>query len=301
MAIVVVGSLAYDSVTTPTGKRDRMLGGSVTHFSNAASFLSRPYIVGVVGEDFCEESWAFLKQKTRSRQGVLVRPGKTFFWAGSYSGDLNEAKTKTTELGVFADFQPYIPSKYPQKGILFLANIDPVIQKKVADERKNMRWRFLDTMDFWITSKPSELSEVLALVNGLVVNEGEAMLLSGKKHPIEAVEALYRPHFKLLIMKRGSHGVIIQGRDFRVVLPAYPTSHVVDPTGAGDSFAGAFLSYLDAHHVWRLTPSVVKKAASYATVVASFCVEGFGVEGIAIRSWKEIKARWCEYQRMVFL
>ncbi|MCX7882301.1 MAG: PfkB family carbohydrate kinase [Brevinematales bacterium] len=301
MAIVVVGSLAYDSVETPRGKRERMLGGSVTHFSNAASFLSRPYIVGVVGQDFSEASWSFLKQKTRSYQGVLVRPGKTFFWEGVYSGDMNEAMTKTTELGVFAEFEPYIPQKYPRRGILFLANIDPKIQKKVALQMPQMRWKFLDTMNFWITTKPKELDEVLQLVNGLIVNEGEAKLLSGKNHPIEALEAIYRPHFEILIMKRGSNGVIIQGRDFRVILPAYPTTHVVDPTGAGDSFAGAFCSYLDAHHVSRLSPSVVKKAASYASVVASFCVEDFGVEGIAPHPWKDIQRRWSEYRRMVFL
>lgn len=301
MAIVVVGSLAYDSVETPAGKRERMLGGSVTHFSNAASYLSRPYIVGVVGQDFSEKSWEFLKQKTKSHQGVLVRPGKTFFWAGAYSGDMNEAKTKTTELGVFADFQPYIPAKYPKRGLLFLANIDPVIQKEVAQQMPGMRWRFLDTMNFWITSKPKELDEVLQLVNGLIVNEGEAMLLSGKKHPLEALDALYRPHFEILIMKRGSNGVIIQGKNFRVILPAYPTSQVVDPTGAGDSFAGAFCSYLDAHHVRHLTPRVVKKAASYATVVASFCVEDFGVDGIAKHGWKDIQKRWSTYRQMVFL
>lgn len=301
MAIVVVGSLAYDTVETPTGKRERMLGGSVTHFSNAASFLSKPYIVGVVGQDFSEESWNFLKMRTRSQKGVLIRPGKTFFWAGSYNGDLNEAKTHTTELGVFADFEPYIPPSYPKRGILFLANIDPVIQKRVVEQMKGFRWRFLDTMNYWITSKASELSEVLDLVNGLVVNEGEAMLLTGKNHPLEAMNALYRPHFELLIMKRGSHGVVIRGRNFRVILPAYPTTAVVDPTGAGDSFAGAFCSYLDVRHVHRLTPSLVKKAASYATVVASMCVEGFGVEGIAQRSWRDVKRRWKAYRDMVFL
>ncbi len=301
MAIVVVGSLAYDTVETPAGKRERILGGSVTHFSNAASFLSRPYIVGVVGQDFREESWNFLRQKTRSQKGVLIRPGKTFFWAGSYEGDLNEARTKTTELGVFADFQPYIPPKYPQHGFLFLANIDPVIQKQVVTQFPKMRWRFLDTMNFWITHKPQEVDDVLNHVNGLIINEGEAMLLSGKKNPLEAMEAVYRPHFELLIMKRGSQGVIIRGRNFRVVLPAYPTTHVVDPTGAGDSFAGAFCSYLDSHHILRLTPSVVKKAASYATVVASFCVEDFGVDGIAKHTWKEIHQRWSEYRQMVFL
>jgi len=301
VAIVVVGSLAYDSIQTPAGKRERLLGGSVTHFSNAASYLSKPYIVGVVGQDFSESSWSFLKQKTRSQQGVLIRPGKTFFWAGEYSGDMNEAQTRTTELGVFADFQPYIPPRYPKKGLLFLANIDPVIQKEVALQMQGMRWRFLDTMNFWITQKAGELDEVLQLVNGLIVNEGEAMLLSGKSHPLEAMEAIYRPHFELLMMKRGSNGVIIRGKNFRVVLPAYPTSHVVDPTGAGDSFAGAFCSYLDAHHARRLTPRLIKQAASYATVVASFCVEDFGVDGIAKHGWKDIIQRWRDYRRMVFL
>ncbi|URA10915.1 PfkB family carbohydrate kinase [Thermospira aquatica] len=301
MAIVVVGSLAYDSIETPAGKKERILGGSVTHFSNAASFLSKPYIVGVVGQDFREESWDFLRQKTRSHQGVLIRPGKTFFWSGSYEKDLNEAKTKTTELGVFADFQPYIPPKYPKHGFLFLANIDPLIQKQVVVEFPKMRWRFLDTMNFWITHKARELDDVLNYVNGLFLNEGEAMLLSGKENPLEAMETIYRPHFELLIMKRGSLGVIIRGKNFRVVLPAYPTTHVVDPTGAGDSFAGAFCSYLDSHHIQKLTPSVVKKAASYAAAVASFCVEDFGVEGIAKHTWKEIRQRWLEYRQMVFL
>lgn len=301
MAIVVIGSLAYDSVETPAGKRERMLGGSVVHFSNAASYLSRPYAIGVVGEDFQHESWNFLKQKTKSCEGVLTRPGKTFFWVGSYTKDMNEATTKVTELGVFADFHPYIPSKYPKKGLLFLANIDPVIQKEITLAFPYMRWKFLDTMNFWISHKPKELQEVLQLVNGLIINESEALLLSGKKHPLEAMEALYKPHFELFIMKRGSNGVIIRGKNFRVILPAYPTTTVIDPTGAGDSFAGAFCSYLDSHHAKQLTPRLVKKAASYAAVVASFCVEDFGVEGIAKQSWKNIQKRWFEYRQMVFL
>jgi sugar/nucleoside kinase (ribokinase family) len=299
MAIVAVGSLAYDSIRTPSGSKERILGGSLTHFSNAAAFLSKPRLVGVVGEDFGEPEWEFIRRKSSAIDGVSILPGeKSFFWKGYYTKDFDSAITEVTELNAFAKFKPVVPEVY-QKGdyVLFLANIDPSIQLDVALQCKTSKLKVLDTMNYWIKSTPDALKEAMKNVDGVIINEGEAEMLSGgEKNMIKAAEALFLPNFKILILKRGSHGVMIFGRDFLVTLPAYPVKDVIDPTGAGDSFAGAFVSYIDSNNLYDFDRDGIKRAAAYATVVASYSVQGFGVDGIDVISPMDIDHRLKEFQ-----
>ena len=299
MAIVAVGSLAFDSIRTPFGERDRIIGGSLTHFSNAAAFLSKPKLVGVVGEDFGAGEWDFLKKKSSAVDGVKVLSGeKSFFWKGHYTQDFDNAVTEITELNAFAKFSPVVPENYRAGDyVLFLANIDPTMQLEVARQCKTSKLTILDTMNYWIKSTPKSLQDAMKGVDGVIINEGEAELLSGgEKNMIRAAEKLFLPNFKILILKKGSHGVMIFGRDFLVTLPAFPIREVVDPTGAGDSFAGAFVSYIDSNGLYDLDRDGIKRAAAYATVVDSFSVQGFGVEGIDKISPKDIDQRMKEFQ-----
>ncbi|OHD53669.1 MAG: hypothetical protein A2Y33_07040 [Spirochaetes bacterium GWF1_51_8] len=299
MSIVAVGSLAYDSIKTPFGERDRILGGSLTHFSNAAAFLSKPKLVGVVGEDFGPGEWDFLKRKSSAVDAVKVLNGeKSFFWKGYYTKDFDTAVTEVTELNAFAKFTPAVPDNYRAGDyILFLANIDPSMQLEVAKQCRNSKLIVLDTMNYWIKNTPASLDEAMKHVDGVIINEGEAELLSGgEKNMIRAAEKLFLPNFKILILKKGSHGVMIFGRDFLVTLPAFPVREVVDPTGAGDSFAGAFVSYIDSNGLYDFDRDGIKRAAAYATVVASFSVQGFGVEGIDNISPRDVDQRMKEFQ-----
>ncbi len=300
MAIIAVGSLAFDSIRTPEGERARVLGGSLTHFANAASFLSRPKLVGVVGNDFTQKEWDFLKSRSSSTEGVdVLREEKSFFWEGYYTEDYDTAHTVKTELNAFAKFSPKIPGSYHRKGdILFLANIDPVIQREVALQAENCRLKVLDTMNYWITNARGALDAAIDAVDGLIINEGEAALLTGEKNILKAVEKLFRPNLKLVILKKGSNGVMVFGRDFLVSLPAFPLKKVVDPTGAGDSFAGAFISWLDAKKVKIFNRDNMKRCAAYATVVASCAVEDFGVDGIRRVTKRDLDDRLKEYRRI---
>jgi sugar/nucleoside kinase (ribokinase family) len=300
MSIIAVGSLAFDSIKTPVGKKDRVLGGSLTHFSNAAYFLSRPKLIGVVGNDFTEKEWEFIRSKSEALDGVeVLLEEKSFFWEGYYSEDFDTAHTVKTELNAFAKFAPRLPENYKAKGdILFLANIDPVIQKQVALQCGHCHLKVLDTMNFWIQNAPDALAEAFDAVDAIVINEGEAFLLTGEKSILKAVEKLLKPHFQFIILKRGSNGVMVFGKDFIVSLPAYPVRKVIDPTGAGDSFAGAFMSYLDAKKVKKINREVVKKAAAYGTVVASFAIEDFGVDGINKAAKADIESRFREFEKI---
>lgn len=297
MSIIAVGSLAFDSIKTSEGEKVRILGGSLTHFSNAASFLSRPKLVGVVGNDFTEKEWEFIRSKSSSTEGVeVLKDEKSFFWQGYYSDDFNTAHTVKTELNAFAKFSPKIPASYHRKNdILFLANIDPVIQREVALQAKDCRLKVLDTMNYWITSHRENLEKAFDAVDGIIINEGEADLLTGEKNLLKAVDKLFRPNFKLIILKKGSNGVMVFGRDFMVTLPAFPLKKVVDPTGAGDSFAGAFMSYIDAKNIKSFNRENMKRCAAYATVIASFSVEDFGLDGIHKIDKRDVARRMSEY------
>jgi sugar/nucleoside kinase (ribokinase family) len=302
MAIIAVGSIAYDGIKTVRGERERVLGGSLTHFSNAASFLSRPRLVGVIGNDFLPGDRDFLSSKSSSMEGVELLEGeKCFFWKGYYSDDFNTAHTLITELNAFAKFQPKVPDSYRKGGdILFLANIDPEIQKRVADQCPQAKLKVLDTMNYWIEQHREKLDAAVRSVDGIVINEGEAALLTGEKQVLDAADSLFRLYgnLSLVIVKKGSNGVMVFGRGWQVTLPAFPVREVTDPTGAGDSFAGAFMSWLDRNRMIRLDQAAARKAVAYATVVASFAVEGFGVEGISRRTNAEVRIRYQAYRRM---
>ena len=298
MSIVAVGSLAYDSLKTIAGERERILGGSLTHFSNAASLLSKPKLVGVVGEDFGQTDWNFIQKVSSDTKAVEMLKGeKTFFWKGEYAEDFNTATTITTELNAFAKFKPVVPESYKEKDyLLFLANIDPTLQKEVAGQCKDAKLIMMDSMNFWIRTALDRLQETIKEVNGLFVSEGEAVMMTGETNLIKAAEKLFQPHFKLLVLKKGSHGVYILTKDYVVSMPSFPVKEVVDPTGAGDSFAGAFFSYLDANKAFDLDRDAVKQACAYATVVASFSVQGFGVEGIRAADSEMIRKRMKEFR-----
>lgn len=301
MSVIVVGSIAYDSVRTNAGQRKRMLGGSVTHFANAASLLSKAQLVGVVGKDFKKEDMAFLERKSIATDGIeVLKDEKTFFWKGHYSENFDEAITEETQLNALAKFSPVIPQSYKRGDyILFLANMQPDIQKACALQCSDSRLIVIDTMNYWIENRLDTLKDAMESVDGLILNEGEAELLSGEKDLKKAAQALFRPHFKILIIKKGSHGVMIFTPQYIVTLPAFPVSKITDPTGAGDSFGGAFFSYIDAHRLYDLNRDGVKKAAAYATIVASFAVEGFGVEGIEGKSHDDVYARLEEFREMM--
>jgi len=300
MSIIAVGSLAFDSITTPAGSVERILGGSLTHFSNAAHFYSKPHLVGIVGNDFGEENKKFLAQNASDLDGVVtLSDEKSFFWKGHYTENFDEAVTEITELNAFAKFDPVVPQHYLEMkdSVLFLANIHPDIQRLVSDQCQNARLKILDTMNFWITSARDSLEKAFDVVDGIIINEGEAVMLSGEQNLLLAAQKLFRPNFKFLILKKGSNGVMVFGRDYMISLPAYPLTKIVDPTGAGDSFAGGFVSYLDSKGWFEPTQEQAKEAAVYATVVASFAVQGFGVKGLTEIGLEEIEARKADFRK----
>ena len=300
MGIIAVGSLAFDSLKTAAGERERVIGGSLTHFANAARFLSKPKLVGIVGNDFSVKEWDFIRSCSTSVDGVeTLKDEKSFFWKGYYTEDFDTAHTVTTELNAFAKFNPKVPETYKKGGnYLFLANIGPAIQLKVAQDCPGSILKVLDTMNYWITSFRDQLEAAFSAVDGIVINEGEAFLLTGEKNILKAVEKLWKPNYRFVIVKKGSNGVMVFGGNFIVTLPAYPLKEIIDPTGAGDSFAGAFMSWLDKNNIQDLNPVSMRKAAAYATVVASFAVEGFGVEGISSRSEKDVQKRLKDFESM---
>jgi len=293
--IVGIGSIAFDSVKTPAGVKDRILGGSLTHFINAACVLGglEIGIVGVVGQDFGPEEESFFKSKNVDLTDLQKKEGKTFFWEGFYQDDMNQAYTNVTELNVFADFSPKISSGNQKTDFLFLGNIDPVLQLEVLSKVK-FEHCFMDTMNLWLEIKIKEVKDVLKKVSGLIINEGEAFILSGEANYIKGAKKILAMGPQYLIIKRGSYGVSFFSKngDF-ISFPAFPIEDVVDPTGAGDSFAGGFVSYLSFLYKknGKLDSQSIKEALIYATVVASFNVEGFGVEGLARQSKEQVFAR----------
>lgn len=301
MSLIAVGTLAYDSIRTCAGERERLLGGSVVHFANAASLMCKPDLVGVVGEDFAPAEWDFVRSKSNSVKGVEILTGeKTFFWKGYYTENFDVAVTEETQLNALAKFSPAIPAEYLSGShTLFLANMHPANQSQAARQCPNAGLKVLDTMNYWIENYHQELTQAFQDVDGIIVNEGEAELLTGESNLVKAAEKLFLPHFRILILKKGSHGVMVFTREGMVTLPAYPLSEIVDPTGAGDSFAGAFFSYLAVREQALPGRDSIREAAAYATVVASFAVQGFGVEGVARITKQDVDARLQDFRQMV--
>lgn len=274
--ILVVGSLAYDSISTPAGKTDRTLGGSANYFSLAASLFSKVKIVGVVGDDYAPNDLSLLTSRGVDVAGLQRKAGKTFHWAGAYDGHMNEAQTLATDLNVFGEFNPEIPVSYQDSKYVFLANIDPVLQLRVLEQVKSPKFVGADTMNFWISSKKDTLLQVLQKIDALLINEGEAEMLTGKTNAIAASDKLLEMGPKAVVVKRGEYGFVLRTHEGHFILPAFPVANVIDPTGAGDTFAGAFFGTL-AKADKGLDLASLKEACVNGCLLASFTVEAFGV------------------------
>lgn len=299
MSILVVGSVAFDSLETPSGKRDRVLGGAATHFALASSFFTKTRVVGVVGEDFLPEHEAVLTSKDVDTTGIERAVGKSFHWTGSYVRDLNAADTLATDLNVFAEFQPKIPSHYADSEFLFLANIDPVLQARVRSEMPKVKMVAGDTMNYWISAHRENLLKVLESLDVLLINDGEAKMLSGEANLSRAAKKVLELGPKTLIVKHGEYGSTayfsarsfgdgVERKPFRT--PTVPLDEVVDPTGAGDSFAGGFYGYVASQG--ELTPESFRRAMFYGSAMGSFACERFGTERLQATTRAEIEARF---------
>ncbi|MDA8169317.1 MAG: PfkB family carbohydrate kinase [Nitrospiraceae bacterium] len=290
MGILVVGSVALDTVKTPFGQVEEALGGSATYFSTSASYFTDVKVVAVVGEDFPETHIKFLKTRNVDLKGLMRSPGKTFRWSGFYDYDLNRAHTLKTELNVFESFDPLLPDEYAGSDIVFLANIDPVLQRKVLGQVKSPRLVAADTMNYWIENRKDELLETLKLVDILTINESEARELSGEPNLVKAARKILSFGPRTLVVKRGEYGVLMfnDGRFFSA--PAFPLESVFDPTGAGDTFAGGFMGYLASVMDWS-DPNL-RKALVMGSVMASFAVQDFSLGGIRGLDYKEIEGRF---------
>jgi sugar/nucleoside kinase (ribokinase family) len=304
LSILVVGSVAFDTLETPSGKRERVLGGAATHFALAASFFTNVRVVGVVGEDFLPEHEAVLTSKGVDTTGIEHVPGKSFHWTGSYVKDLAAAETLATDLNVFADFEPKIPASYRDTDYLFLANIDPVLQSRVRAELPNAKLVAGDTMNYWIAAHRDNLLKVLRELDILIINDNEARMLSGETNNIRAAKGVLALGPKSLVVKYAEHGSAayfsphsfgdnFERKQFRA--PATPQEEVVDPTGAGDSFAGGFYGYIasrGAETGGKLTPEVFRKAMFYGCVLGSLSVEAFGTDRLQRTTREEIDQRF---------
>jgi sugar/nucleoside kinase (ribokinase family) len=296
MSILVVGSVAFDSVETPFGKMDNVLGGSATYFSTSASFFTDVNLVGVVGDDFPKEHMDFLASRNIDLRGLSREQGKTFHWKGRYGYDLNEAQTLETHLNVFETFRPRVPEEYRDAEYLILANIDPELQMEVLSQVRKPRVIACDTMNFWISSKPEALKKVIERVDFFIINEGEARQLSGEANLVKAARKILGFGAKNLIIKRGEYGVLLFAGDSIFAAPAYPLEEVFDPTGAGDTFAGGFMGYLA--NTGDLSAEGIRKAIVFGSVMASFNVEDFSLNRLKRLTYEEIEDRYKQFRQM---
>lgn len=295
-SILVVGSVALDSVRTPFGNAKEALGGSATYFSVAASFFADVRVVAVVGEDFPEEHLAFLKSRSIDLEGLVRVPGRTFRWAGEYGFDLNEAKTLETQLNVFAAFQPEIPKAYKESELVFLANIDPNLQREVLGQVSLPRLVAADTMNYWINGKPEALRETLKLVDILLINDAETRQLAGEPNLVLAAKKILSWGPTSLVIKRGEYGALMVRKDGWFAAPALPLDSVFDPTGAGDCFAGGFIGYLA--NTMNFEEQNIRKAIVMGSVMASFNVEAFSLDRLRQLTYPEIEARYKAFKRL---
>lgn len=288
--LVVVGSVALDTVEVPAGRRERVLGGSASFFSTAASYFSKPQLVAVIGEDFPPEHIELLRRRGVDLAGLERRPGKTFFWEGRYSSNLNHRTSIDTQLNVFADFKPRLPEPFREAGFVFLGNIQPVLQLEVLDQMRGPRLVAMDTMNLWIETARKDLIRVLERTDVLMVNDEEARQLANEHNLPRAARAIRALGPRAVIVKRGDSGALLFHESGVFAAPAYPLDEVIDPTGAGDSFAGGFMGYLA--RVGDLSPAAVRVAMIYGSVMASFCVESFSLDRLRDLSPKEINERF---------
>jgi sugar/nucleoside kinase (ribokinase family) len=276
MSIVVLGTVALDSVKTPFGRRKELLGGSAAHFSMAARLFTQVNLIAIVGSDFPKAHTAFLKNKGLNLSSLIVDDqGKTFRWEGQYEGDLNSALTLNTHLGVLSVFKPQVSARQRKIENIFLANVDPDIQKHLLAKMHAPKLVGLDSMNYWINTKRKELIKLLKQVNIYVANDQEARSLTGESNLIKAAKGLCALGARMVLIKKGEHGVLFYDKKLIFSLPAYPVEKVIDPTGAGDTFAGGFMGHLSG--VRKINSLAIKKALAYGTVAASFNVEDFGL------------------------
>lgn len=296
MSVLVVGSVALDTIKTPTGERVEALGGSATYFSYAASFFTKISLVGVVGKDFPKAHVDLLAKRGIDIKGLEIVEGKTFRWSGSYDGDLNKATTHKTELNVFGEFRPKIPDSYKDIEYVFLANIDPDLQKDVLRQVHKPKLVIADTMNLWIDIKRDSLVGLLKDVDILILNDAEISQLTGEHNVIKAARKVLAMGPAYVVIKKGSHGAVLVGKKEFFSAPAYPLADLHDPTGAGDTFAGGFVGYIASQK--KLNTSTLRKAVIYGSVVASYNVEDFSLERLKKVKKADIIKRFNEFKKM---
>lgn len=297
MALLAVGSIALDTVQTPHGVVEDVLGGSATYFSYAASFFTPVRLVGVVGEDFPPEHRELLAARDIDLSGLEVVGGQTFRWRGSYEGAMNAAKTLDVQLNVFGSFEPKIPAGFRDSKFVFLGNASPRLQKLVLEQLESPELAVNDTMNFYIENERDSLVNLLGQLDGIVINDAEAVQLTGTHNLVEAGRQILAYGTKFVVIKKGEHGAVLFDGDNIFCIPAYPLDKVVDPTGAGDSFAGGMMGYLAS--VGKIDSKTLRKAIAYGTVVASFNVQGFSLTSFQRISRADIDARFEEFETMM--
>ncbi|MDX2128375.1 MAG: PfkB family carbohydrate kinase [Chloroherpetonaceae bacterium] len=297
MSILVVGSLVFDTLHTPHGTADNILGGSATYITLAASHFEKPVrLVGIVGSDFNQHLPVFTSRKIDTEGLQIVEGGKTFRWGGKYHDDMNTRDSLYTELNVFAEFNPVIPSSYQETEFICLGNIDPILQRRVLEQVKKPKLIVCDTMDFWISGMLSELKDTLKLVDVLIINDSEARALSGERNLISAAKKIRAMGPKILVIKKGEHGALLFTDSSFFSAAAFPLESIFDPTGAGDTFAGGFVGYLSQCN--DLSEMNLRKAVIYGSTLASFTVEKFGIERLAELTKKDVEARYNDFLRI---
>lgn len=297
-SIVAVGSMAFDSIETPFGREEKILGGSVNHFSLSACNFSKVKCVSVIGEDFPRDHLELFKSKGVDTEGIIESTGKTFHWAGRYGYDLNEAHTLDTQLNVFESFEPNLPEGYRDSEMVFLGNIHPLLQMKVLDQVKNPKFIALDTMNFWIEGAKDDLIKAISRVHAVIINEGEVRQLTECHNIVDAAQKIREWGPQILVVKRGEYGAVLFDHGEAFGLPALPLAEVKDPTGAGDAFAGGFMGYLASQAKYPVSRSTLRKAIVYGSVMASFIVQDFGFRALVDCDRKIIDER---YRRFVDL
>ena len=300
MSLVVVGSIAFDAVKTPFGEREKMLGGSAVHFSLAASFFTDVRVVGPVGDDFGDAEYEVLHGRGVNTDDIeRVRGGQTFFWQGRYEFDLNTAHTEDTQLGVFGDFEPKLSDGSRSAGTLFLANIQPDLQRRVREQCEAAQLVGLDSMNLWIDTARESLMKTISGVDLVFMNDAEVRMLTEEPNLVRAARQVIDMGPRAVVAKQGEYGAALYSADSFFALPAYPLETVIDPTGAGDSFAGGFLGYLDSQGPGAADDEAeLRRAMTYGSVLASFNVEEFGTERVRRLSRDEIDDRFAEFKRM---
>jgi sugar/nucleoside kinase (ribokinase family) len=298
MSILVVGSVAIDSVETPKQTRERVLGGSAVHFSYAASFFSPVQLVGVVGDDFPDEHLVLLRKRNIDLAGLqVIAGGKTFHWKGKYLPNMNDRETLEVHLNVFGDFEPQVPEPFRRATIVFLANGAPMVQRKVLEQVVGPKLVVADTMDLWIRETHDELLALIKRIDGIVLNDSEAKLLTQEENLVQAGKRVLAMGPKFVIIKKGEHGAMFFSAHETYVMPAFPTETVVDPTGAGDSFAGGIMGYLAEQD--NFEPATLKRALAYGVLIASFTVEDFSLDRLLTIGRPDIDVRLEAYQKML--